>query len=218
MKKVLVSLCAGAAAMAIGTAWTTSAALAQAAAPQCVDGKWDATGLVPKVDKDGNQVVYTSGKNKDKPVMVKVKKGTAGNGCPPPVPPGPPAPDISYIKTEISLKVGGCGVDDELVTGTIGVKNYGNARAERLLAEPVVSVLIPDIGFDLKDDKLVPNSLAPNEIFSTDVHIGKGKIKDLRGLNGVINVYVAVDPYNKIPESNERNNLLKVPLTFKCKK
>jgi len=75
---------------------------------------------------------------------------------------------------------------------------------------------IPEM-LDMKDDKLVPNSMAPLEIFSTDVHIGKGKVKTGSGLVGTRKVYIMVDPYNKIAETNEQNNLLVRNLTFNCK-
>lgn len=154
---------------------------------------------LPATDAAAKKVVYK------KPVVVK------------PAPaPTTPGPDIIVIPEQTELTVGGCGIDDELISGTVGVKNQGNARADRLVVEPIVSVYIPEM-LDMKDDKLVPNSLAPKEIFSTDVHIGKGKIKSGRGLVGARTVYVVVDPYNKIAEGNEQNNLLKKTLTFNCK-
>ena len=133
-----------------------------------------------------------------------------------PVKPTAPGPDLIVLPDQTELAVGGCGVNDELITGTIGVKNQGTDRAERLIVEPIVSVWIPEM-LQFKDDKLVPNSMAPKEIFSTDVHIGKGKIKTGMGLVGKRKVYAAVDPYNKIAESNEQNNLLVRELVFNCK-
>ena len=133
-----------------------------------------------------------------------------------PPPPTAPGPDLIVLPDQTELTVGGCGVNDEVISGTVGVKNQGNDRAERLIVEPIVSVWIPEM-LDMKDDKLVPNSMAPKEIFSTDVHIGKGKIKTGRGLVGKRKVYIEVDPYNKINESNEQNNLLVRELTFNCK-
>lgn len=126
-----------------------------------------------------------------------------------------PGPDITIITDQTEVNLGSCGVGDQLISGTVAVKNSGKDRAERLLVEPIVAVYIPEM-LDLKDEKLVPNSLAPKEIFSTDFHIGQGKIKDKRGLNGKRKVYIVVDPYNKIPESNEQNNILVREVTFKC--
>lgn len=133
-----------------------------------------------------------------------------------PVVPTAPGPDLIVLSDQTELVVGGCGVNDELISGTIGVKNQGTDRAERLIVEPIVSIWIPEM-LQMKDDKLVPNSLAPREIFSTDVHIAKGKIKAPLGLVGKRKVYMAVDPYNKINESNEQNNLLVREVTFACK-
>jgi CARDB len=130
--------------------------------------------------------------------------------------PAGPGPDIVVLPDQTEMTVGGCGVNDELITGTVGVRNQGKDRADRLIVEPIVSVYVPEM-LDMKDDKLVPNSLSPKEIFSTDVHIGKGKIKAGRGLVGVRKVYIVVDPYNKINESNEQNNLLVRELKFDCK-
>ncbi len=132
------------------------------------------------------------------------------------VAPTAPGPDIVVLPDQTEMTVGGCGVNDELISGTVGVRNNGKDRAERLIVEPIVSVYVPEM-LDQKDDKLVPNSLSPKEIFSTDVHIGKGKIKAGRGLVGKRKVYIVVDPYNKIPESNEQNNLLVREMTFNCK-
>jgi hypothetical protein len=132
------------------------------------------------------------------------------------VAPTAPGPDIVVLPDQTEMTVGGCGVNDELISGTVGVRNQGKDRADRLIVEPIVSVYIPEM-LDMKDDKLVPNSLSPKEIFSTDVHIGKGKIKSGRGLVGVRKVFIVVDPYNKINESNEQNNLLVRELKFDCK-
>ena len=132
------------------------------------------------------------------------------------VPTNAPGPDLIVLPDQTELTAGGCGINDEVISGTVGVKNQGPDRAERLIVEPIVSVWIPEM-LDMKDDKLVPNSLAPKEIFSTDVHIGKGKVKTGRGLVGRRKIYIMVDPYNKIAESNEQNNLLVRELIFNCK-
>jgi CARDB len=129
---------------------------------------------------------------------------------------GPDAPDITIIPEQTEITMGGCADGDELFTTTVAVKNSGRARAERLLVEPIVAVYIPEM-LDMKDEKLVPNSLAPKEIFSTDAHVGKGKIKNARGLVGKRRVYIVVDPYNKIPEGNEQNNILVREVNFVCK-
>ena len=127
-------------------------------------------------------------------------------------------PDLIVLPDQVDLTINpkGCDVNEELFSGTVGVKNIGDGRADRLIVEPIVSVWIPEM-LDMKDDKLVPNSMAPKEIFSTDVHIGKGKIKAGRGLVGKRNVYIMVDPYNKIAETNEQNNLLVRQIVFNCK-
>ena len=127
-------------------------------------------------------------------------------------------PDLVVLPDQTVLNVNpkGCDVNEELISGTVGVKNQGDGRADRLIVEPIVSVWIPEM-LDMKDDKLVPNSMAPLEIFSTDVHIGKGKVKAGRGLVGQRKIYIMVDPYNKIAETNEQNNLLVRTLTFNCK-
>ncbi len=129
---------------------------------------------------------------------------------------GPDAPDITIIPEQTEITLGGCADGDELFASTVAVKNSGRARAERLLVEPIVAVYIPEL-LDMKDEKLVPNSLAPKEIFSTDAHVGKGKAKNGRGLVGKRRVYVVVDPYNKIPEGNEQNNILVREVNFVCK-
>jgi len=159
---------------------------------------------------------------------LAVSKYCRTHRCGPVRPAGPAAPvvapitahgpDLIVLPDQVDLQVNpkGCDLNEELFSGTVGVKNIGDGRADRLIVEPIVSVWIPEM-LDLKDDKLVPNSMAPKEIFSTDVHIGKGKIKTGRGLVGRRNVYVMVDPYNKIAETNEQNNLLVKQLVFNCK-
>jgi hypothetical protein len=138
--------------------------------------------------------------------------------APAPAPITAHGPDLIVLPDQTVLTVNpkGCDVNEELLSGTVGVKNQGDGRADRLIVEPIVSVWIPEM-LDMKDDKLVPNSMAPLEIFSTDVHIGKGKVKSGRGLVGKRNVYIMVDPYNKIAETNELNNLLVRQLIFNCK-
>ena len=127
-------------------------------------------------------------------------------------------PDLIVLPDQTVLTVNpkGCDVNEELFGGTVGVKNQGDLRADRLIVEPIVTVWIPEM-LDMKDDKLVPNSLAPLEIFSTDVHVGKGRIKAGRGLVGKRKVYIMVDPYNRIAETNELNNLLVREMVFNCK-
>src|SRR5687767_10481298 len=55
-----------------------------------------------------------------------------------------PAPDLQIIDSETVIKAGGCGKDDALITGTIAIKNRGDARADRLIAKPISAVYIPE--------------------------------------------------------------------------
>jgi hypothetical protein len=130
--------------------------------------------------------------------------------------PAGPGPDIVIIDSETIIEAGGCGVEDPLIKGTIAIKNRGNARAERLLAKPISAVYIPE-NLDIKDEDIVPNALQPNELFSTDILAGKGATKDNRGFKGARKVFIAVDPYNEIKESNENNNVIVRTITFNCK-
>jgi hypothetical protein len=143
-------------------------------------------------------------------VMAQAKKKAE------PTPPPAPGPDIVLVEAETNVKAGGCGVDDPLITGTIAIKNRGDARAERLLAKPISAVYIPE-NLDVKDEDIVPNALQPNELFSTDILAGKGAIKDGRGFKGERKVYIIVDPYNAIAESNENNNVIVRTVKFNCK-
>jgi hypothetical protein len=126
-----------------------------------------------------------------------------------------PGPDLQIIDSETVIKAGGCGPDDALVTGTIAIKNRGDARAERLLAKPISAVYIPE-NLDIKDEDIVPNALQPLELFSTDILAGKGAVKEGRGFKGERKVFIVVDPYNEIPESNEKNNILVRNVKFNC--
>lgn len=130
--------------------------------------------------------------------------------------PQPPAPDLVIIDSETVIKAGGCEVGDPLVTGTIAIKNQGDARADRLLAKPISAVYIPET-LDIKDEDIVPNALQPLELFSTDILAGKGAVKTGRGFEGKRKVFVVVDPYNEIAEKNEKNNILVRTVTFNCK-
>ena len=127
-----------------------------------------------------------------------------------------PMPDLVIIDSETVIKAGGCGKDDAIITGTIAIKNKGNARADRLLVKPISAVYFPET-LDIKDEDIVPNALQPLELFSTDILAGKGAEKNGRGFNGERKVYIVVDPYNEIPESNEKNNLLIRTIKFNCK-
>jgi hypothetical protein len=126
-----------------------------------------------------------------------------------------PAPDLQIIDSETVIKAGGCGKDDALITGTIAIKNRGDARADRLLAKPISAVYVPE-NLDIKDEDIVPNALQPLELFSTDILAGKGAEKNNRGFKGERKVFVVVDPYNEIPESNEKNNILVRSVKFNC--
>lgn len=127
-----------------------------------------------------------------------------------------PGPDIAIVESETVVEAGGCGVDDPLIKGTIAIKNRGDARAERLLAKPIAAVYLPE-NLDIKDEDIVPNALQPNELFSTDILAGKGAVKDDRGFKGKRKVFIIVDPYNAIHESNESNNVIVREVTFSCK-
>lgn len=124
--------------------------------------------------------------------------------------------DIAIVESETFVKAGGCGIDDPLITGTIAIKNRGDARADRLLAKPISAVYIPET-LDIKDEDIVPNALQPNELFSTDILAGRGAMKEGRGFAGKRRIYLVVDPYNAIPEANERNNVIVRDVTFNCK-
>lgn len=126
-----------------------------------------------------------------------------------------PAPDLQIVDSETVIKAGGCGKDDALVTGTIAIKNRGDARADRLLAKPISAVYIPE-NLDIKDEDIVPNALQPLELFSTDILAGKGAEKNNRGFKGERKVFIVVDPYNEIPESNEKNNIIVRTVKFNC--
>jgi hypothetical protein len=126
-----------------------------------------------------------------------------------------PMPDLNLVDSETVIKAGGCGKDDPLVTGTIAIKNRGNARADRLIAKPISAVYIPE-NLDIKDEDIVPNALQPLELFSTDILAGKGAEKGNRGFKGERKVFIVVDPYNEIPESNEKNNILVRTVKFNC--
>jgi hypothetical protein len=129
--------------------------------------------------------------------------------------PAAPGPDLQIIDSETVIKAGGCGKDDALVTGTIAIKNRGDARAERLLAKPISAVYIPE-NLDIKDEDIVPNALQPLELFSTDILAGKGTMKEGRGFKGDRKVFIVVDPYNEIAESDEKNNILVRTVKFSC--
>ena len=126
-----------------------------------------------------------------------------------------PMPDLQIVDSETVIKAGGCGKDDAIVTGTIAIKNRGDARADRLIAKPISAVYIPE-NLDVKDEDIVPNALQPLELFSTDILAGKGVEKNNRGFKGERKIFVVVDPYNEIPESNEKNNIIVRTVKFNC--
>ena len=126
-----------------------------------------------------------------------------------------PMPDLQVVDSETVIKPGTCGKDDPLVTGTIAIKNRGDARADRLVAKPISAVYVPE-NLDIKDEDIVPNALQPLELFSTDILAGKGAMKEGRGFKGERKVFIVVDPYNEIPESNEKNNILVRTVKFNC--
>jgi len=130
--------------------------------------------------------------------------------------PAGPGPDIAIVDSETIIQVGGCNAEEPLIKGTIAIKNRGDARADRLLAKPISAVYLPE-NLDIKDEDIVPNALQPNELFSTDILAGKGAQKDERGFKGKRKVFVVVDPYNEIKESNENNNVIVREVTFNCK-
>ena len=127
----------------------------------------------------------------------------------------PNLPDLVILATETEVAVGGCNLGDPLITGTIAIKNNSKARADRLLTEPLTAAYLPE-NLDIRDEDIVANSLAGKEILSTDIVAGKDKVKAARGFKGKRTVYIVVDPYNKIKEGNETNNVLKRELAFNC--
>lgn len=136
---------------------------------------------------------------------------------PPKADAGPPLPDLVVLsdKALTRLEAGGCEKNDPLITGVVALRNQGNARAKSLLITPIVATYIPEM-LDLKDERVDPNSLNVGEIMTKDVTAGKGVEKRNRGLKGPRTVYIVVDPYNKIAESNEINNIEKRTITFNC--
>jgi hypothetical protein len=131
-------------------------------------------------------------------------------------PPGPPLPDLVILKSETSLEFVGCSKDEPLFKGVVAIKNRGTARAPALVAAPLTAGYIPE-NLDMKDEDIDPNSLNINEILTKEITGGKGEVKDGRGFNTSRTVYIVVDPYNKVEESNENNNLEKRTIKFKCK-
>jgi hypothetical protein len=148
--------------------------------------------------------------------MAQAKKKTKEPAAAAATAPAGPGPDIAIVEAETTVEAGGCNVEDPLIKGTIAIKNRGNARAERLLAKPISAVYIPE-NLDIKDEDIVPNALQPNELFSTDILAGKGAVKEGRGFSGKRKVFIVVDPYNEIKESNETNNVIVREVTFNCK-
>lgn len=129
---------------------------------------------------------------------------------------GPDLPDLVILKDQTELTFGACDQKGSLVTGVVAIRNNGKAGADRLVSEPLTAVLIPE-NLDMKDEDIVPNALKPKEILSTDVTVGRDRIKTGRDFNKKRTVLVLVDPYNKIQESNENNNTLRLDVTLKCK-
>lgn len=130
---------------------------------------------------------------------------------------GPALPDLVVLsdKTLTKIDFGGCAKDEALIKGVVAVRNQGKARAPALATSPIVATYIPEM-LDMKDEDIDPNSLNLGEILTKEVTAGRGEEKTKRGLNGTRTVYIVVDPYNKIAESNETNNIEKRSLTFKC--
>lgn len=130
---------------------------------------------------------------------------------------GPALPDLVVLsdKTLTKIEFGGCAKDDPLIKGVVAMRNQGKARAPALATSPIVATYIPEM-LDMKDEDIDPNSLNLGEILTKEVSAGRGEEKTKRGLNGTRTVYIVVDPYNKIHESNETNNIEKRSITFKC--
>jgi len=130
---------------------------------------------------------------------------------------GPPMPDLVVLsdKTLTNIAAGGCGKDDPLIKGVVALRNQGKQRASALVTSPIVATYIPEM-LDMKDEDIDPNSLNLGEILTKEVSVGKGEEKGKRGLKGTRTVYIVVDPYNKIAESNETNNIEKRTITFNC--
>ena len=175
-------------------------ALALVCAAMMVFGAADAFAAKKKVVKKPAKPVVTV----DQPVAAQTTVGD------------PTLPDLIILPAESDIQAGGCNPDDPLFSGTIAVKNNSKVRADRLITDPLTAAYLPE-NIDIKDEDIIPNSLAPKEILSTDVLAGKGREKVNRGFNGKRTVYFVVDPYNKIKESNETNNLLKMEVTLSCK-
>lgn len=136
---------------------------------------------------------------------------------PPKADPGPPLPDLVVLSDPAltKLEAGGCEKSDPLIKGIVALRNQGTARAKSLLISPIVATYIPEM-LDIKDEDVDPNSLNIGEIMTKDVTAGKGVEKHNRGLKGPRTVYILVDPYNKIAEGNEINNIEKRTIVFNC--
>lgn len=127
-------------------------------------------------------------------------------------------PDFVIVEQGLTkITVGGCNKEDPLFTGTLAVVNKGNEKADRLLAVAIAAAYIPE-NLDMKHEVINANSLAADEVFSVNFEVGKGLEKAGRGFNTSRTVYLVIDPFNKIVEANENNNIVKKTLSFKCPK
>lgn len=163
--------------------------------------------------------VVASGAQFDSALAAKKakKKATKKKEEPAPVAdPNSPLPDLVILPAETIVQFGGCGVNDLLISGTVAIKNQGKGREGVKLSSALIATYIAE-NLDMKDEDIVLNSLKQYEIVTKDIEIGKGKLKDGRNFKGKRTVYVVVDPYNVVEESNENNNLIKRELTMSCK-
>jgi hypothetical protein len=129
---------------------------------------------------------------------------------------GPPLPDLVILPDETKVEFGGCEKGDPLIKGVVAIRNSGKERAPPLLLSPLTVGYIPE-NLNIKDEDIDPNSLKPGEILTKEITAGKGEEKNNRGFNTKRKIYVVVDPYDRVAESNETNNLLVREVELKCK-
>lgn len=129
-------------------------------------------------------------------------------------PADPTKPDLVLVDDLTVVKFGGCKPGDELINGAIVFRNVGT-RSNLKLTKPLVAAYIPE-NLDMTDADTVLNSLDSLEVTSKKIAIGKGLEKNGRGFKGTRKVFVVIDPYNIVPEGNERNNIIVRDVKMSC--
>ncbi len=129
-------------------------------------------------------------------------------------PADPKKPDLVLVDDLTVAKFGGCGINDELVTGAIVFRNVGT-RSNLKITKPLVAAYIPE-NLDMMDADTVLNSLDSLEVTSKKITMGKGLLKEGRGFNKTRKIFIVIDPYNIVDEGNERNNIIVRDLKMNC--